>query len=57
LFLPGTPTVPVGTTVTGKFDDSMQHTVTADDNSFGTAGTVAYLCSSHPFMTGTIVVR
>ena len=64
-------TLPVGTTVTWKFDDSTQHTVNADDNSFASsamangqtfthtftsAGTVSYHCSIHPFMKGTIVV-
>jgi plastocyanin len=72
MFMPATLTVPVGTTVTWKFDDSTQHTVTANDKSFssppmaggqtfthtfGAAGTVAYHCSIHPFMTGTIVVK
>ena len=72
MFMPVTLTVPAGTTVTWKFDDSTQHIVTADDNSFvspalaggqtfthkfTTAGTVAYHCSIHPFMTGTIVVK
>ena len=72
MFMPTSLTVPVGTTVTWKFDDSTQHTVTADDKSFSsrptaggqtfthtftTAGTVAYHCSIHPFMTGTIVAR
>ncbi|HEY6748582.1 MAG TPA: plastocyanin/azurin family copper-binding protein [Mycobacteriales bacterium] len=72
MFMPATLTVPVGTTVTWKFDDSTDHTVTADDKSFSspptsggrtfthtfsTAGTVKYHCSIHPFMTGTIVVR
>jgi plastocyanin len=72
MFMPAMLTVPVGTTVTWKFDDSTEHTVTADDNSFNspptaggrtfthtfsTAGTVAYHCSIHPFMTGTIVVK
>ena len=71
MFMPGTLTVPAGTTVTWKFDDSTQHTVNADDNSFSsspmangqtfthrftTAGTVTYHCSIHPFMKGTIVV-
>jgi len=71
MFMPGTLTVPVGTTVTWKFDDSTQHTVNADDNSFASpamangqtfthtftsAGTVSYHCSIHPFMKGTIVV-
>lgn len=72
MFMPGTLTVPVGTTVTWKFDDSTQHTVNADDNSFASpamangqtfthtftsAGTVSYHCSIHPFMKGTIVVE
>jgi plastocyanin len=72
MFTPKTLTVPVGTTVTWKFDDSTQHTVTADDNSFTSqvlgsgqtythtftsAGTVNYHCSIHTFMTGTIVVK
>jgi plastocyanin len=72
MFMPKTLTVPVGTTVTWKFDDSTQHTVAANDNSFTSsalangqtythtftsAGTVEYHCSIHPFMTGTIVVR
>ena len=71
MFMPGTLTVPVGTTVTWRFDDSTQHTVNADDNSFASsamangqtfahtftsAGTVSYHCSIHPFMKGTIVV-
>jgi plastocyanin len=72
MFTPKTLTVPVGTTVTWKFDDSTQHTVTANDNSFTSpalgggqtythtftsAGTVDYHCSIHTFMTGTIVVK
>ena len=72
MFMPANLTVPVGTTVTWKFDDSTQHTVSANDNSFSSppmaggqtfthtfdkAGTVAYHCSIHPFMTGTIVVK
>jgi plastocyanin len=72
MFMPATLTVAVGTTVTWKFDDSTQHTVTAADKSFASppmaggqtythtftaAGTVAYHCSIHPFMTGTIVVK
>jgi plastocyanin len=72
MFMPGTLTVPVGSTVTWKFDDSTDHTVNADDNSFASppmangqtfahtfssAGTVAYHCSIHPFMKGTIVVK
>jgi plastocyanin len=71
MFLPMSLTVPVGTTVTWKFDDSTQHVV-ADDNSFAsspmangqtftptfdTAGTVQYHCSIHTFMTATIIVK
>jgi plastocyanin len=71
-FSPKTLSVPAGTTVTWKFDDSTQHTVTADDNSFtsapmgegqtythtfDTAGTLTYHCSIHPFMKGTVVVK
>jgi plastocyanin len=72
MFTPMSLTVAVGTTVTWTFDDSTQHTVTADDNSFAssalanhqtfthvvsTAGTVPYHCSIHSFMTGTIIVK
>lgn len=72
MFMPASLTVSVGTTVTWKFDDSTEHTVNADDNSFASspmangqtfthrfasAGTVAYHCSIHPFMKGTIVVK
>jgi plastocyanin len=72
MFMPMTLTVAVGATVTWKFDDSTDHTVTADDKSFTspalgkgktythtftTAGTVKYHCSIHPFMTGTITVK
>jgi plastocyanin len=72
MFMPMSLTVAVGTTVTWKFDDSTEHTVAADDSSFtspplangrtfthtfNTAGTVAYRCSIHPYMTGTIVVE
>ncbi|MFI5894027.1 cupredoxin family copper-binding protein [Actinoplanes sp. NPDC051513] len=71
-FTPPTLTVSPGTSVTWKFDDSTDHTVTADDNSFtsqpmgagqtyehtfATAGTLAYHCSIHPFMKGTIEVK
>ena len=66
MFAPMTLTVSVGTTVSWKFDDSTEHTVAANDNSFTssalangqtfthrftTAGTVAYHCSIQPFMT------
>src|SRR5215467_15211147 len=66
MFSPMSVTVPVGSTVTWKFEDSTAHNVVADDNSFSsstlsngkiythaftTAGTVKYHCSIHPFMT------
>jgi plastocyanin len=72
MFMPMTLTVAVGTTVTWKFDDTTDHTVAADDQSFTspamgqgqtythtfkTPGTVKYHCSIHPFMTGTIIVK
>jgi plastocyanin len=64
-------TVPVGTTVVVRNDDSAPHTWTADDGAFdsgnidggGTfeftfteAGTFAFHCNVHPSMTGTITV-
>jgi plastocyanin len=71
-FTPAKLTVPAGTSVSWKFEDSTQHTVTADDNSFtseasgagqtyehtfDTKGTLAYHCSIHPFMKGSVEVK
>jgi plastocyanin len=71
-FTPAKLTVSAGTSVSWKFDDSTQHTVTADDNSFtsaamgdgqiykhtfDTAGTLTYHCSIHPFMKGSVEVK
>jgi plastocyanin len=71
-FSPKTLTVPVGTKVTWKFDDSTAHTVKASNGAFtstafadgqtysftfNTAGTYNYICSIHPFMTGSVVVQ
>jgi plastocyanin len=71
-FTPQNVTIHVGGTVTWKFDDSAEHTVTAVDRSFNSqpmssgqtfqhtftkAGTYNYFCSIHQFMTGTIVVQ
>lgn len=72
-FSPGTITVVIGVnnTVTWTNMDSVTHTVTANDNSWGsgdlspgatyshtftTAGTFSYHCSIHTYMTGTVVV-
>jgi amicyanin len=70
-FDPATLTVPVGTTVTWTNNDEEPHTIAAKDGSFhsptlDTKGTYSftfskpgsydYICSIHPFMTGTVVV-
>jgi amicyanin len=70
-FAPQTLTVPVGTTVTWTNQDEEPHTVAAKDGSFHspaldnhqtfsytfqTPGSYDYICSIHPFMTGTVVV-
>jgi len=71
-FVPDALTVTVGTTVTWTNDDTVAHTVTADDGSFdsgmiapggtfsftfNTAGTYPYKCTVHlPDMIGTITV-
>jgi amicyanin len=70
-FNPATLTVPVGTTVTWTNQDEEPHTVAAKDGSFHspgmdthatysftftTPGSFDYICSIHPFMTGTVVV-
>jgi plastocyanin len=71
-FGPSSLTVAVGTKVTWTNKDSDAHTVTADDGSFDSgalgegatfsqtfskAGTYAYHCKIHSFMTATIVVQ
>jgi plastocyanin len=70
-FAPQTLTVPVGTAVTWQNDDHVPHvivekggmfrskTLDAGDKftqQFTTTGTVEYVCSFHPHMTGKIVV-
>ncbi|MGV9680601.1 cupredoxin domain-containing protein [Nocardia sp. NPDC003482] len=70
-FAPATLTVPVGTTVTWTNRDEEPHTVVATDGSFHSPGmgagatysftftkpgTVAYVCSIHPFMKATVQV-
>jgi plastocyanin len=72
VFQPSSITVSVGTTVTWKNNGSVTHTVTSTsglfnsgnispgDNfqfTFENAGTYAYHCSIHTFMTGTVVVQ
>jgi plastocyanin len=71
-FVPATLTIRAGESVTFINDDDDAHTATADDRSwdsdglnqgqrwthvFGTSGSVAYHCTVHPTMHGTIVVR
>lgn len=70
-FSPQTITVSAGDTVTWTNTDQAAHTVTANDGSFDSGllsqgqsfsqtfsspGTYSYICSIHPFMTGTVVV-
>ena len=72
-FVPASLTVKSGAKVTVTNDDSTAHTATANDGtSFDTGnldpgssktisvskpGRYAYICSIHPFMKGTLVVR
>jgi len=71
-FSPPSLTVAAGTTVTWTNNDSVAHTVTADNGSFdsgqiqpgatyshtfASAGSVAYHCSNHPFMKATVSVK
>jgi plastocyanin len=70
-FQPNSLSVATGTTVTWTNNDSMPHTVTADDGSFTSgpiaagatfshtftaAGTVAYHCQFHASMHGSVTV-
>jgi len=70
-FAPGSVTIQVGDTVTFTNQDGTAHTARAVDGSFdtedldsgqastitfGTAGTIDYMCAIHPQMTGTVVV-
>jgi amicyanin len=70
-FNPATLAVPVGSTVTWTNQDEEPHTIAAKDGffhspgmdthgtysfTFTTPGSYDYICSIHPFMTGTVVV-
>jgi plastocyanin len=72
MFSPSSVTVPVGTTVVWKNLDAEPHTVASvegkfrsgalDENetfrfTFLSPGTYRYVCSIHPQMVGTVVVR
>ena len=61
-----------GTKVTWKFEDSVQHNVTADDETFHSddlnkggsysftfnqAGSYSYTCTIHPQMQGSVTVK
>ena len=71
-FIPASVTVRAGDRVTFVNDDDDAHTATADDASwdseglnqgqkwthaFAKAGKVAYHCTVHPMMHGTVIVR
>jgi|HubBroStandDraft_6_1064221.scaffolds.fasta_scaffold331799_1 plastocyanin len=71
-FAPTSLTVPAGTTVTWENQDGEPHTVVSMDGlfrsggldqndvftfTFDTPGTYRFLCSIHPQMMGTIVVK
>lgn len=71
-FNPASITVTAGTTVTWTNKDAIAHTVTSDaalfdsgsintngtySHLFSTAGTYAYHCTIHPFMTASVKVN
>jgi plastocyanin len=71
-FTPQSITIQVGSTVTWRNDGPSAHTATADDTSFSTGilkkgesrtatfnqvGSIDYVCTLHPEMTGTVEVQ
>lgn len=71
-FNPSSIKIKKGDTVTWTNNDSIVHSIVADDNSFGLgsmvsgktsqhtfsdSGTFAYHCSIHPYMKGTVIVE
>jgi plastocyanin len=69
-YVPAAITVPAGTTVTWRNNDSAGHDVSGGplhspllsqgatwSFTFATPGTYSYICSIHPNMTGTVTVR
>ncbi len=71
-FVPQFISMPIESTVSWTNDDSIQHTITSDeeglfvsgpispgdtfDNTFDTPGEFGYHCSIHPWMTGRVMV-
>ena len=71
-YVPDPATVSVGNSITWTNEDPVGHTVTARDDSFKTgmffpddtatltfttSGTFEYFCSTHPEMSGTVIVE
>jgi plastocyanin len=71
-FIPARLEIVTGTTVAWKNDDPLDHTVTAEDRSFDSGiirsgaiwrwtftrpGTYQLVCTPHPFMKTTVVVK
>ena len=71
-FVPPEITISPATAISWRNDDSIKHTVTADDgsfasgpispgdtfdNTFDSKGDFSYHCSIHPFMTGVVIVE
>ena len=71
-FVPQFISMPIESTVSWTNDDSIQHSITSDeeglfasgpispgdtfDNKFDTPGEFGYHCSTHPWMTGRVLV-